>query len=33
MLLITNSDGLNKISTRIYKIINVSEQKKAWHIY
>jgi hypothetical protein len=29
MLLITNSDGLNKISTRIYKIINVSEQKKA----
>ena len=25
MLLITNSDGLNKINTRIYKIINISE--------
>ena len=24
-LLITNSDGLNKISTRIYKIINIKE--------
>ena len=25
MILVTNSEGLNKISTRIYKIININE--------
>ena len=25
MILVTNSEGLNRISTRIYKIINISE--------
>ena len=25
MILVTNSDGLNRISTRIYKIINIDE--------
>ena len=25
MILVTNTDGLNKISTRIYKIININE--------
>ena len=25
MLMVTNSDGLNKINTRIYKIIKINE--------
>jgi len=28
MIMVTNSEGLNKINTRIYKIIDVSEIKK-----
>jgi len=31
MLMVTNSDGLNRINTRIFKIININE-KKAWLI-
>ena len=27
MLLVTNSEGLNKINTRIFKIINIDEKK------
>ena len=28
MILVTNSEGLNKINTRIYKIIDITESKK-----
>ena len=27
MLMVTNSDGLNRINTRIFKIININEKK------